>query len=96
MKFSGKMCLKVILKVTKNQGLTLSIEDTFFEKPRGEGGRGGGGPLPPPPPPPLLAILGLRFQASMSAFNSTSSSRLTIGQCMLYISCAYLLSSFSY
>ena len=41
MKFSGKMCLKVILKVTKNQGLTLSIEDTFFEKPRGDGGRGG-------------------------------------------------------
>ena len=92
MKFSGKMCLKVILKVTKNQGLTLSIEDTFFEKPRGDGGRGGGGKLTPP----LLAILGLRFQASMSAFNSTSSSRLTIGQCMLYISCAYLLSSFSY
>ena len=33
MKFSGKMCLKIILKVTKNQGFTLSLEDTFFEKP---------------------------------------------------------------
>ena len=26
----------IILKVTKNQGLTLSLEDTFFEKPQGE------------------------------------------------------------
>ena len=25
----------IILKVTKNQGLTLSLEDTFFEKPQG-------------------------------------------------------------
>ena len=31
MNFSGKMCLKVILKVTKNQGVTLSLEDAFFE-----------------------------------------------------------------
>ena len=29
------MCLKIILKVTKNQGLALSVEDTFFEKPQG-------------------------------------------------------------
>ena len=35
MKFSRKMCLKMILKVTKNQGFTLSVEDTFFEKPQG-------------------------------------------------------------
>ena len=34
-KFSGKMCFKIILKVTKNQGFTLSLEDTFFEKPQG-------------------------------------------------------------
>ena len=34
MKFSGKMGLK-ITKVTKNQGFTLSLEDTFFEKPHG-------------------------------------------------------------
>ena len=27
-----------ILKVTKNQGFTLSLEDTFFEKPSGLGG----------------------------------------------------------
>ena len=25
----------IILNVTKNQGLTLSLEDTFFEKPQG-------------------------------------------------------------
>ena len=30
MKFLGKMCFKIILKVTKNQGSTLSIEDKFF------------------------------------------------------------------
>ena len=26
----------IILKVTKNQGFTLSLEDTFFEKHQGE------------------------------------------------------------
>ena len=36
MKFSGKMCLKIILKATKNQGFTLSLEDTFLEKPQEE------------------------------------------------------------
>ena len=34
MKFSGKMCLKIILKVTKNQRFTLSLEDTFSEIPQ--------------------------------------------------------------
>ena len=34
MKFSGKMCFKIILKVIKNQAFTLSLEDTFFEKPQ--------------------------------------------------------------
>ena len=27
----------IILKVTKNQDFTLSLEDTFFEKPKGRG-----------------------------------------------------------
>ena len=40
-KFSGNMCLKIILKVTKNQGFTLSLDNTFFEKPQGGGGQGG-------------------------------------------------------
>ena len=31
MKFSGKMSLMITLKVTKNQGFTLSLEDTFFK-----------------------------------------------------------------
>ena len=35
MKFSEKMCFEIILKVTKSQGLTLSLEDTFFKKARG-------------------------------------------------------------
>ena len=37
MKFSGKMWLMIILKVTKNQGFTLSLEDTLFKKPQGGG-----------------------------------------------------------
>ena len=45
MKFSGKICFKVILKVTKNQGFTLSLEDTNYEKKRAGGG--GGVKLPP-------------------------------------------------
>ena len=35
MKFSGKMWLMIILKITKNQGFTLSLEDTILEKPQG-------------------------------------------------------------
>ena len=35
MKFSGKMYCKIILEVTKSQGFTLAIEDTFFKKPQG-------------------------------------------------------------
>ena len=31
MKFSGKICLVIILK----QGFTFSLKDTFFEKPQG-------------------------------------------------------------
>ena len=51
MKFSGKMCFKIILKVTKNQGFTLSLEDTFFEKPQD-------GQVDPSLNPP--AVLGLK------------------------------------
>ena len=29
----------IMLKVTKNQDFTLSLEDTFFEKPQGVGGQ---------------------------------------------------------
>ena len=29
----------IILKVTKNQGFTLCLEDTIFEKPQGVGGQ---------------------------------------------------------
>ena len=34
-KFSGKLWLMITMKVTKKQGFTLSLEDTFFEKPQG-------------------------------------------------------------
>ena len=30
----------IILKITKNQGFTLSLEDILLEKAQGEGGRG--------------------------------------------------------
>ena len=35
MQFSGKMCLMIILRVTKNHGFTLCLEDTIFEKAHG-------------------------------------------------------------
>ena len=31
-KFSGKLWLMIILKVTQNQGFNLSVENIFFEK----------------------------------------------------------------
>ena len=34
MEFSGKMSLKIILKATKSQRFTLSLEDTIFDKPQ--------------------------------------------------------------
>ena len=47
MKFLGKMCLKIILKFTKNKDFTLSLEDTFLEISQGEGGMAGGQIDPP-------------------------------------------------
>ena len=38
--FQGKLWLMIILKVTKNQGFTLSLEDSFMENQ--SGGREGG------------------------------------------------------
>ena len=35
MKFSEKMWLMIILKVTKKQDFTLSLEDAYFQKPQG-------------------------------------------------------------
>ena len=45
----------IMLKVTKNQGFTLSLEDAFFEEPQtgkvgGTGGGGGGGVILTPQP----------------------------------------------
>ena len=54
MKFAGKMCLMIILKVTKNQGFPLPLEDTFFDKPQA----GEGGQIDPPSP---RAVLRLKF-----------------------------------
>ena len=52
MKFSEKMCLIIILKVTKQQGFTLCLEDAIFEKSPG------GDQFDPPPshPPPVLGL----------------------------------------
>ena len=38
MKFSGKLCLMITLKVAKNQGLLLSVEKTVLKKSQREGG----------------------------------------------------------
>ena len=46
----------IILKVTKNQGINLSLEDTFSEKPEGWGVKL---TTPPPRPSPPFAVLGL-------------------------------------
>ena len=46
-KFSEKICFKIILKVTKNQGSTLCKEDAYFQKPQGRWG-GEGVNLTPP------------------------------------------------
>ena len=43
LKFSGKMWLMIILKLTKNHGSTVSLEDALSGKPQGGGGAGGGG-----------------------------------------------------
>ena len=40
MNFSGKMWLTTVLKFTKKQGFTLSLEDPLFEKPQAGGGAG--------------------------------------------------------
>ena len=43
MKFSGKMWVMIVLKVTKYQALNLSLEDAFLEKPLTEEVWEGGG-----------------------------------------------------
>ena len=63
MKLSGNMCLKIILKVTKSQGFTFSLESAFFEK--SQGGVELTPEAPPPPPPSLLPLPSrLRVQVS--------------------------------
>ena len=69
MKSSGKMCLMIILKVTKNQGFTLSLEDTFLEK---EGEEVNLIPHPSPPPTPA-ASLGLKSKFLSIAIPNNSS-----------------------
>ena len=54
MTFSGNMWLMIILKVTKNQGFILSLEDAVFKKPQAVVGGGGAAQIDP------RAFLGLR------------------------------------
>ena len=67
MKFSGKMCIKIMLKVTKNQGFIFSLEDTFFEKPRG-----GGRQIDPP------VVLGLSLYNMISKIRKVVESCLDL------------------
>ena len=50
MTFSGKIWLMIVLEVTKNQGLTLFLDDTFLEKSHKRI------KLPRPPSPGLLRV----------------------------------------
>ena len=63
MKVSGKMYLIIILKVTKNQGFTLRLEETIFEKLQGGWGQTEQSPLLSPRPP---AVLGLSIAVEMT------------------------------
>ena len=58
MKFSEKMCFMIILKVIKNQGFALSVEDTYFEKRQGK--------VKLTPPSFLPAVLGLSSDAMLN------------------------------
>ena len=40
MKFSGEMCLMIILKITKKQDFSLPLQSTVLKKIQGEGGGG--------------------------------------------------------
>ena len=98
MKFSGKMCLMIILKVTKSEGFTHSSEDTFFAKP--QEGKGGLVKLTSPSCPAVLrlkflslgsAVLWRTFAASSTIFvavwNCSSTSFFSIF--VRYISCKW-------
>ena len=62
MKFSVKMWLMIILKVTEKQGSTLSLKNRFLEKPQeGGSGVGGGGAV-------KLSLLQLYFRIKGSKF----------------------------
>ena len=77
MKFSGKMCLKIILKVTKNQGFSISLEDTLFENHWG----GRGGQIDPP------AVLGLKVLLKvLPSFYIRVQQRIKICRNMLFAS----------
>ena len=61
MKLSGKMCLKIILKVIKNQGLTLSLKDTFLENHRRIFKLTTPNPLPTPTPRSRFRVKSYKF-----------------------------------
>ena len=58
----------IILKVTKNQGINLSLKDTFSEKP------GGGDQTDNPPPLPSLC----RFRVNSQCFLHTNIENLIL------------------
>ena len=67
MKFSAKMCLMITLKVTKNQGFTLSLEDTVFKTPQaGEEG----GQIDHPIPLPSCFMVQVTFLLIAFSFSS--------------------------
>ena len=65
MKFSERMYPKIILKFAKNEGFTLSVEDTLFQKPQA----GKGGQIDPHPPA-VLGLISLRYMKRLFYNNS--------------------------
>ena len=78
MKFSRKMWLMLILKVAKNQGFTLTLEDKFFEKPQGANWL-----------PSRFRVKQLLFQLSVKYFHKNCVSVLIFCCCSLNVNIVF-------
>ena len=56
----------IMLKVTKNQGFTLSLEDAFLEKLQGRGQIDTPSPHPHPPPQPCECQIELHLYTAIA------------------------------
>ena len=96
MKFSEKICLKIILKVKKNQGFSLSLEDKLLEKPQGRGQIEPPTPPPPPRPPTCFRVKHVHCVKSVQIrsffwpvfgyFSHSGNSQVNLKQYLIYSS----------